>query len=540
MQLRILRGLSAPAALAIVLVLAKLAAGQGDGMEFPPAYLAQAPSVEPAPLVELPDATASEPTDADRIAELERQLAELQTSVGELHTAPAAPKEDSASMKAKWGSNGFEAESKNKNFKFHAGGRVQVDAVALQDSNLVLGGVGTEDAVDFRRARFRMDGTMYQRITWATEFDWVNGFNIDPTAGAAPVNAQSGNVAVVPALTDMWIAMGEVPLIGNIKIGNQKEPIGLEHMNSSRFLDFMERSYLQDAYFGPFNNGFTPGMSAYNWNEAETATYALGGYKYTQNPFGYDTGDNEWALTGRLTAVPWAAHDDARLVHVGLAASYRGLDQDVAPATGNVRIRSRASLRNGPGPLNPTLADTNFSGRIFADNETLLAPEVAVVLGPWLWQAEYVAGFLNGAVFTPTGGAPTPVGQAFTQGQYVQVLYFLTGEHRAYERHEARFGRVVPNENASWNPSGICSLGAWQIGARYGFLDLNDANTGLDGGQIQDFTAGLNWFLNPFSKIQFNYIHQHVQNNLRNGAGVITTANDDNLDGFGVRCAFDF
>ena len=489
---------------------------------------------------------------ADRVAELEQRVAELESSlvaqqaaysvpeapVGLDAAPPAAPaKPDPASMKGGWGKNGFEAVSPNKDFVIHIGGRVQVDAVALQNSPLVLGGVGTDDSVNFRRARFRMDGTMYKRMTWATEFDWVNGFNTDPTAGASPVFANGGNVALAPAITDMWVALTELPILGNVKVGSQKHPIGLEHLNSSRFLDFMERSYLQDAFFGPFNNGFVPGISTYNWNEAENATYAVGAYKNTQNFFGYDTGDNEYMLTGRMTAVPWSANDDAQLLHVGCGASYQGLDQDANPAVGNVRLRSRASLRNGPpSGLNPNLADTNFTGRIFADNETLVTPEIAFVAGPWLWQAEYVAGFINGATFTPTGGAATHVGQIFTQGHYVEVLYFLTGEHRAYERHEARFGRVVPRNNLTWNPSGITDLGAWQVGARYGFLDLNDGI--VSGGYIQDLTVGLNWFLNPFSKIQFNYIHQHV-----NSAGFLAGAafaNNDNLDGFGVRCAYDF
>jgi phosphate-selective porin OprO/OprP len=71
-----------------------------------------------------------------------------------------------------------------------------------------------------------------------------------------------------------------------------------------------------------------------------------------------------------------------------------------------------------------------------------------------------------------------------------------------------------------------------------GFLDRSDA--GIDAGYIQDMTLGLNWFLNPFVKFQFNYILQHVDNTQRNNAGAITAENDGNLYGFGVRFALDF
>ena len=500
------------------------------------------------PLASLPavdaemDANGATVPSVDRIAELEQRIAQLEASSAEFAGPPPAPepKPDPLAMKAGWGKNGFEAATADGKFKIHVGGRVQLDGVALQQSDLVLGGVGTDDAVDFRRARLRVDGTMYKTMQWCAEFDFVNGFDYDPANGASPVTANGGDVGNVVAPTDLWWLFTEVPVVGNVRIGNQKEPIGLEHMNSSRFLDFMERSFLQDAYFGPFNNGFSPGVSLSNWNEAETVLGTIGAYKNTQDVFAYDTGDNEYSVTGRLSCVPWAANDDAQLVHLGCGASFRKLDQDVAPATGNLRIRSRASLRNGPGPLNPNLADTNFVGRLLANNETLLAPEIAIVDGPWLWQAEYVAGFLNSVTFTPNGGAATNAGQVFTQGQYVQVLYFLTGEHRVYERHEGRFGRVVPNCNATWNPCGFGSLGAWQIGARYGFLDLNDPAAGVNAGYIQDLTLGLNWFLNPFAKFQFNYIHQRVENTQVNSAGVVTAVNNGDLDGFGVRFAQDF
>jgi phosphate-selective porin OprO/OprP len=235
--------------------------------------------------------------------------------------------------------------------------------------------------------------------------------------------------------------------------------------------------------------------------------------------------------------VPYSACDDRYLVHLGVGSSYRGLDQDVSPSAGNIRIRSRAALRNGPGPLNPNLADTNFAGRLFAENETLIAPEAAIVAGPWHAQAEYVAGYLNSTTFTPIAGAPIDIDQMYVQGSYVQLLYFLSGEHRVYDRHEGRFGRVTPRRNA-FGRGGLVGPGAWQVGARYGFLDLNDS--GVDAGYIQDFTLGLNWFLNPFAKFQFNYIHQRVDNTQRDALGAVTAENDGVLDGFGVRFAHDF
>jgi phosphate-selective porin OprO/OprP len=498
----------------------------------------------------LPPEVELEPAAPDRVDELEARISELELALAAQQSAapellpaaePAPPvDEDPKKMSGAWGSNGFTAANADESFQIHVGGRVQLDAVALNANDLVLGGVRDDDALNFRRARLRVDGTMYHTMDWCVEIDFVNGQDFDPTNSGSPVTPFGGDVGHVVAPTDLWWYFREVPWVGSVRIGNQKEPIGLEHLCSSRFLDYMERSYLQDAFYGPFNNGFTPGVSFLNHNAAETVTWTLGGYKNTMNVYAYDTGDNEYALDARMSCVPWSACEDRELIHLGIAASYRGLDQDADPAVGNLRIRSRASLRNGPGPLNPNIADTNFAGRIFADNQTLLAPEAAFVLGPWYGAAEYVGGFVNGTTFTPLGAAPLALGQTYFQGSYVHLMYFLTGEHRAYDRHEGRFTRVTPTRNAFFLPGGcgLSSLGAWQVGARYGYLDLSDA--GIDGGYIQDLTVGLNWFLNPFTKLQFNYVLQEVDNTQRNAQGAVTAENDGQLHGFGVRFAHDF
>jgi phosphate-selective porin OprO/OprP len=60
----------------------------------------------------------------------------------------------------------------------------------------------------------------------------------------------------------------------------------------------------------------------------------------------------------------------------------------------------------------------------------------------------------------------------------------------------------VPGESGN-----LLSRGAWQVGARYNVLDLNDQ--GINGGVLQNVTIGLNWFFNPNTKWQFNYIATH-------------------------------
>ena len=60
--------------------------------------------------------------------------------------------------------------------------------------------------------------------------------------------------------------------------------------------------------------------------------------------------------------------------------------------------------------------------------------------------------------------------------------------------------------------------GAWEVAARVSTLNLSDHYTGthavagdlINGGILTNFTGGLNWYLNPYTKAQFNYIHSHA------------------------------
>src|SRR5262249_54298526 len=149
----------------------------------------------------------------------------------------------------------------------------------------------------------------------------------------------------------------------------------------------------------------------------------------------------------------------------------------------------------------PVLVDT---GQVPGGRQFTICPEFAMVLGSVTVQAEWSGQFLTNAL----GSNNQQLGTVFYHGGYVQALYFLTGEHQVYDRHDGAFGRVVPlhdyhvkkdDANRTW--------GAWQVGVRFSYLDLN--SNGIEGGQLYDWTVGLNWYLNANMKFQLNYILEH-------------------------------
>lgn len=476
------------------------------------------------------------------------------------------------SMPMKW-SYGLQGESPNKDFRVKVGGRVQFDNVAFsQDAGPAQapknGGLTPtlENTTNFRRARFRIDGRMYELYDFAAEFDFANQLN--NFSLVAPTEAGLGNY---PAITELWIQLRELPVLGTVRVGNQKDPFGFEHLTSSRYLNFLERSFAQDLYEGPFNNGFIPGLRAVNYTDDQRFNWSFGIFKQNANPFGYaDTGRAN-SLVGRLVWLPVYEDEGKKLLHLGIAGRAQQTNLD-----DRVRLRARGDLRNGPpGPLNSIYID---SGLLTATWQNQLGLECYANNGPWSFQSEYFGNWLyntrsNTNAFNATvpfassniSGSPLDVyvpninygtagfqpygaacGTYFTNSGYAEVLYFLTGESRAYDLFDCRPDRVVPRNNfyvvRDRDGRLIGSEGAWQVGVRYQYASLNDGQ--INGGMLNALTLGLNWFFNPNAKLQFNYDFTYRDfNNVAFAPGTKTIVSQNGsgwITGFGTRVAFDF
>jgi phosphate-selective porin OprO/OprP len=338
--------------------------------------------------------------------------------------------------------------------------------------------------------------------------------------------------------------------VGNVRIGNQNTMTGLEHITSDRWLNFMERSFLNDAFFSPFNNGYAPGILVFdNALDNDRMWWGLGLYKNEQNPFGFANTASSNSYQARVTGLVVDDPDNGRWTHLGLCAIYQQCpktQQSGTPGTdtfqrGSFRQRIRGNLRNGPpGPLNSIYADT---GLLDAADQALLTAEYASNWGPWQFQAEWACSFIPKArtILNPSDNAglqplDTEVTNYFTQGAYCEVMYALTGESRAYNRSQAVLDRYVPRNNffRIGGPRGVLmSEGAWQIGARYDWVTLD--SQGVNGGVLNGLTVGLNWIMNPNARMYFNYdftSRDFVNSRGGNGSG--------NINGFGARMAFDF
>lgn len=474
---------------------------------------------------------AATPADEAKIREVvEKYLAEREKKAKDKEEAEEKEKEaegyavgSDLSMTASW-NNGLELSTKNKDFRVHVGGRTQFDASWFDTINNVQNNINIpfQDGVDFRRARLRVDGTFYETMEWAAEYDFVNAVRAGNAANTGFVDQ------TVVAFTDLWWQFKTVPLVENVRIGNQKEPIGFEHLVSSRFLPFMERSFNQDVFYGGTYNGFTPGIQCFDTIMDERGTYAFGLFKPVNNVFSYANGDGDYSLVGRMTVLPWYVEHGRGLLHLGVSGKQSTAVSNAGIPGRQMRFRTRGPERAGIAANWPILADIN----LFGDDMQTANAELVGVYGPWTLQGEYL---VNGLQDARTSFGAAPVGSVTYHGGYIQVLRFLTGENDNYNVKNGFFDRVKPNENfflVGGRDAVNSGMGAWQLGARYNYLDLNDQN--LNGGILHDITMGLNWFWNPNMKWQFNFSSTYRD------APLVRDLGDGWIYGWGMRFAHDF
>lgn len=407
-------------------------------------------------------------------------------------------------MSARWNPyQGLILETPNKDFTAHVGGRMQWDTVAFTQSRQLLPPAQFGDLFDgtfFRRVRIQMDGQAYEVLEYNLEF--------------ALEQVQQG----LPNLDEFWAGIKDMPWIGTIRAGHIKTPQGFEgdNVSSSKAMTFLERASYSDAFY----LNFVTGVWAGNHILDDHATWALAAYRQdnqTHGNNGVDFGDGTWGFTGRVTALPVYEYDGRCLVHLGLSATWRKAEK---PDPGNAgegveRFRARPEMRDAIGDFGTTLPGTTVAlpgntarlvdtGALLADSATVLGSEVFIVRGPFSVQAEWALASANNA----------NVGRVnknlWFHGGYLELSYFLTGEHRAYDRRLGREGTsylVGPNTNFWFlrgDGGGITrGIGAWEIAARYSYLNLNDGP--VQGGVDSAIELGVNWYLNPNLKAQFIY-----------------------------------
>ncbi|MEZ6091243.1 MAG: porin [Pirellulaceae bacterium] len=347
-------------------------------------------------------------------------------------------------------------------------------------------GQDPEDRFLFRRLRLEFQGAVPQNMLFRIQIDFNN--------------------PQTPEYKDAYIGWSNLPYNQVLLLGNQKRPMGLDHLNSSRFNVFAERPLAVEAFN---EDARRIGLTMYGHNDPESVFWAYGLYNLENtSTTGRFIGDSmQLGGYGRLGGSPW--YDEVSggrgYWHMAVSGALARPDGDVNPGDDNdneARFRTRPLARSDTRWL-----DTQrIAGAEWFETIGL---ESMLNIGSLQITSEYFFNWVQRDNVTLNTGP-----DVHFHGGYIFASYFLTGEHIPYKRSAGVIDRVKPFENFflvdRWcrRNGGKRGLGAIAVALRYDYLDLTSED--IQGGVGNAITAGLNWHWTAYSKLQTNLIFGEI------------------------------
>jgi phosphate-selective porin OprO and OprP len=391
--------------------------------------------------------------------------------------------------------NAAEIQVRRKYPTIEMSGAFQVDVGLFSQSTANRRAVGpADDGADFRRARLAAMGDIAEHIGYKLQIDFA--------------------VLTKLRFADAYFDFNDIAGLDRVVVGQFKQPIGLEDLTSFRYNPFFERSPL--FLFVPFRQ---IGAGLFESAAGQWGTWAISAFVPGQDGSGAELGNSGGGgMATRATLCPLYADDGAEVLHLGAAYSL------TAPTGGTMRFGVQGG--NAPefaliNPFGGTGSTPSFvdTGEFRADLYNLWGVESAAVWGPLSLQGEAMVAYLD-----RPGQSPVTF-----WGAYAFATLFLTGEHRVYDRKRGEFDRVVPLHDYQPWCDGRWWGGAFELTARLSYIDLDDRQ--IRGGQLTDLTCGWNWYLNPYAKMSFNYIHAFLDR---------PPTGNSNADVFALRAQIEF
>lgn len=339
---------------------------------------------------------------------------------------------------------GVTVKTRDGQFSTKLGGRLQADA-ALYSGQPKIG-----DGTEIRRARLYLKGTLNSDWGYKLQYDFAH------------TGANGKGIA------DAFISYNGFKNL-QLQVGNFRDPFGLQEHISTNFITFTERA-LPTAFATGRHIGAMASTKRQHWS---LAGGIFGDSLTATNGTTHDK-DEGWGLSSRGTYAP--INKKGSVLHLGLGLNYRD--------TGGLESTSFKQQ-----------AETHIGGINIVDTGTIanvsdffkVGVELATVMGPFSAQAEYIATSVSRNRGSDLG----------FDGWYAQAGYFFTGESRNYKK--GSFGKVTPKSSV-----GDGGIGAWEFALRYSTLDLIDED--INGGEVDSYTIGLNWFATPVLRFSANYV----------------------------------
>jgi len=397
----------------------------------------------------------------------------------------AAEKKKASAVTAKF-KDGISWESGDGDNKMSINGRIQLDYRNFDWNEGKSTGTNANDAdtFDVRRAYLGAKGTFAKYYDFEVTADFAQLSST--SAGYTPLDVAYMNVK--------WWKQAQ------FQFGQFKMPFSLEERTSSRFVDFQERSFVNNASLVP---GKERGMMIHG-TPITGVNYALA--------FSNGQGKNVNETDIREDSKDMIAHVDTNIAEIignkdmviHLGASYANGDLPTA-AAGKQRTEGRGNeffSATAFNSANPATATTNTMERTRTGLEGVFA------YGPFKAQTEWAKANFEGKTNTNVSY------DRDMSAYYVEALWLITGESYADAYKGGKFDRIRPKND--FNPSGA-GMGAWEAGIRFSKFDASDFKTTNTVGtgvltattatnEADAWTIGLKWLPTANSRFLLNYV----------------------------------
>jgi len=371
-------------------------------------------------------------------------------------------------------------ESADGQHKIEFHGRIHFDMRAYEEGSRNLDAnrsnlspTRSDEVTNFRlrRARLGVDATFFKYLDFKIEGDF-------------------GEQGTPFILTDGY---GELNYWKEVRLrgGQFKVPFSFEELTSSRFIDFVERSVV---------NNLVPardvGAMVHGSLFGGMVEYGAGIFNGTgQNTLELNDSKD---VAGRLLVRPFQLMGIPALQKLHIAGHFTHGDQDIHPAgTVGTSLRGRT---DGRFVFFPTI---NVRG-----DRTRYGAEAVYALGPFGLYGEYV----RSEEERNLGPNNSNLGDLEGRGWYVAGTFFVTGEEKVH----AKAPKVKPANFRTGD------YGALELVARYAQLDF-DSDGLLPGpspsgggkagaNKVDALTVGFNWYLSPNVRLMFNWAQNWFEN----------------------------
>jgi phosphate-selective porin OprO/OprP len=386
--------------------------------------------------------------------------------------------------------DGFKLNSGDGKSSMSINGRIQLDARSYDWEGGNAANDKVTDTFDVRRAYLGAKGTFQKYYDWEVTADFASLTGTDAT---------SDTTAAGKTTTHLDVAYFNINYFNKkamFQFGQFKMPYSLEERTSSRFIDFQERSYVNNTSLTP---GKERGMMIHG-TPFTGVNYALA--------LSTGQGKNVNDVDQRTGGIGYIGHIDTNIAEIigdkesvyHLGASYSSDSDMPVAAPGKQRTEARGY---------ELFAASAFTGNNM--DRTRVGLEAAIARGPVKIQAEYSKANFEGT---------SALGVAYDRdikAYYAEALWLITGEKYADSYKGGKFDRISPKKD--FNPEDFSSLGAFELGARYSKFDASDfvasnaTGTGVlssstgNTNKADSYVVGLKWIPSPNTRFLLNYVY---------------------------------